>query len=448
MRDARLAHRADSPSRAARDGANLPVPAMNDSPAKTDAHLLIVEDSAAQAFKLRHLLLQHFAQVTIAANGAEALPLLEAAPPTLVISDVNMPEMDGYELCRRIKADSRFAAIPVILITALTDPAEAIKGLQCGASGFLTKPYDESHLLARIQFLLTQADARSSRADGTSEAGVEIVFGGRKYFLAAERERVLDLLISTYEIAIWKNRELQSATARLEAQARELQRSNRELEQFAAIASHDLQEPLRMVTSYLSLIERRVADRLEEKEKSFLHFAVDGARRMQQMIVDLLTYSRAGLRAAECGLVDLNATLATALANLEAARTETQATITHDPLPALRVDGPRFLQLFQNLVGNALKFTAPGQPPQVHIGCQRHVAEWVFAVRDHGIGIEAKDFERIFALFQRLHSRAEYPGTGIGLAVCQKIVERHGGRIWPESAAGAGTTFYFTVPAA
>lgn len=421
---------------------------MSDLPDTSEVHILIVEDIATQAFRLQHSLAQHFGKVTVAGNGAEALPLIEAEPPTLVISDIDMPEMDGCELCRRIKDDKRFADIPVILITALTDPAEAIRGLQCGASGFLTKPYEEGHLLARIQFLLANPARQKSRAGADPETGVEIVFGGKKYFIASERDRVLDLLVSTYELAVWKNRELQTVAERLEAQTRELQRSNRELAQFAAVASHDLQEPLRMVTSYLGLVERRVGDRLSEKEKTFLHFAVDGARRMQQMIIDLLAYSRVGLRSADTAEVDLNTVLAQALANLEVARAEKGAQITSDELPTLRVDGPRFAQLFQNLVGNALKFTDPSRAPEIHVGSERREGEWLFSVRDNGIGIEEKDFERVFALFQRLHSRSEYPGTGIGLSICQKIVEHCGGSIWPESEVGRGTTFYFTIPAA
>lgn len=421
---------------------------MSDLPDTSEVHILIVEDIATQAFRLQHSLAQHFGKVTVAGNGAEALPLIKAEPPTLVISDIDMPEMDGCELCRRIKDDKRFADIPVILITALTDPAEAIRGLQCGASGFLTKPYEEGHLLARIQFLLANPARQKSRAGADPETGVEIVFGGKKYFIASERDRVLDLLVSTYELAVWKNRELQTVAERLEAQTRELQRSNRELAQFAAVASHDLQEPLRMVTSYLGLVERRVGDRLSEKEKTFLHFAVDGARRMQQMIIDLLAYSRVGLRSADTAEVDLNTVLAQALANLEVARAEKGAQITSDELPTLRVDGPRFAQLFQNLVGNALKFTDPSRAPEIHVGSERREGEWLFSVRDNGIGIEEKDFERVFALFQRLHSRSEYPGTGIGLSICQKIVEHCGGSIWPESEVGRGTTFYFTIPAA
>ena len=416
---------------------------MNDLLPKTDVHILIVEDSATQALKLHRLLSEHFGKVTVAAHGAEALPLIEADPPTLVISDINMPEMDGYELCRRIRANENLAPIPVILITALTDPSEAIRGLQCGASGFLTKPYDERHLLARIHFLLANPDLRRPH----SEAGVEVMLGGKKYFVASGREQILDLLFSTYDLAVWKNHALQSATEKLEAQTVELQRSNRELEQFAAIASHDLQEPLRMVSSYLGLLERRAGEKLNDKEKSFMHFAVDGAQRMQQMISDLLTYSRVSTHAGEFVPTDLNMVLASALANLEAARAEHGASITHDVLPTLSIDKLRFVQLFQNLIGNALKFTAPGRNPEIHVGCVRQGDGWLVSVRDNGIGIEERDFERIFELFQRLHSRSEYPGTGIGLAVCKKIVERHGGRLWPESEVGKGTTFHFTMPA-
>ncbi len=419
---------------------------MNEPQVSVDRHILVVEDSATQAHKLRHLLSQHFKRVTVSAHGEEALAVMESDPPSVVVSDVNMPVMDGYELCRRIKADARFTTVPVILITALTDPSEAIKGLQCGANGFLTKPYEEGHLLARLQFLLTNPGLRQPRDDVHPEAGVEFLYGGKKYFIASERERVLDLLLSTYELAIWKNRELQTISEKFEAQTRELQRSNRELEQFASVTSHDLQEPLRMVTSYLTLLERRAGDRLNDKEKTFLHFAVDGGTRMQQMIVDLLAYARVGLRDHPSDAVDLQAVLERALANLEVARAETGARITTDPMPTLCVEAPRFSQLFQNLVGNALKFTAPGRIPEVHVGCHREGADWHFFVRDNGIGIPTRDFDRVFVLFQRLHSRHEYPGTGIGLSLCQKIVESHGGRIWVESEEGKGTTIHFTVP--
>ena len=412
----------------------------------SQVHILIVEDSATQAYRLRHLLLQHFAKVTIAGDGTEALPMILADPPTLIVSDVLMPQMDGYELTRRVKADPKTAQIPVILITRLVEPSDVVRGLECGASGFLTKPYEENHLLSRIQFILANLDLRRSARPAHPEAGVEIFIGGQKYFVASEREQILDFLLSTYEVALQKNRELYAATSKLEAQANELERSNAELLQFASIASHDLQEPLRMVASYLGLLQRRATDKLDEKEKQYLHYAVDGAQRMQQMISDLLAYSRVSTHGREFAQADLAEVLRHALANLEVAIAEKGARIATDAMPAASVDASQFVQIFQNLIGNAVKFTSE-RTPEVHIGCERVADEWQFSVRDNGIGIEAADFERIFQLFQRLHSRSDYPGTGIGLAVCKKIVERHGGRIWLESKPGEGTTFLFTIPA-
>lgn len=414
-------------------------------PLDSGVHILVVEDSPTQAYKLRHWLLQHFEKVDVARDGREALGKIAKAPPTLVISDVNMPAMNGYELCRHIKADPQLAAIPVLLITSLSDVSDVVRGLEVGACGFLSKPYDEAHLLTRIQFILANRHLRPA-TELHPESGVEIVLDEQKYLIASEREQILDFLLSTYELALQKNRELHTATAQLEAQTRELERSNSELQEFASIASHDLQEPLRMVSSYLGLVERRAAEKLDEKEKSYLRFAVDGATRMQQMISDLLAYSRVGTQAREFAQADLSEVLARALGNLEVVRTERAAVITHDSLPAARVDASQFTQVFQNLVGNALKFCS-GRTPEVHLGCERRGHEWVISVRDNGIGIEEKDYDRIFAIFQRLHSRAEYPGTGIGLAVAKKIIERHGGRIWIESKVAEGTTFFFTLPA-
>jgi PAS domain S-box-containing protein len=234
---------------------------------------------------------------------------------------------------------------------------------------------------------------------------------------------------------------------RLRATAAELARSNAELEQFAYVASHDLQEPLRMVASYTQLLARRYQGRLDKDADEFIAFAVDGARRMQELINDLLTYSRAGSRALELTQVDLDATLDRVLIDLGGAVEDSCATVTRDaPLPTVEGDGLQLQQLLQNLIANGIKFRRPEVPPVVHVSARREPGSWVIAVSDNGIGIEEQYRERIFALFQRLHSRAEYPGTGIGLAICRKIVERHGGAIRLESEPGQGTTFEFTLP--
>jgi PAS domain S-box-containing protein len=226
----------------------------------------------------------------------------------------------------------------------------------------------------------------------------------------------------------------------------ELERSNAELEQFAYVASHDLQEPLRMVASYTQLLARRYRGSLDEDADEFIGYAVDGATRMQALINDLLTYSRVQRRRLELTTVDAGQAVKAAVQNLHAAIEERGALVAvDDDLPEIQGDLTQLTQLFQNLIGNALKFTSGGRP-EVHVGVRRRAGEWVFSVSDNGIGFDPQHAERIFEVFQRLHTRQEYPGTGIGLAVCKKIVERIGGRIWVQSDPGAGATFSFAVP--
>lgn len=236
-------------------------------------------------------------------------------------------------------------------------------------------------------------------------------------------------------------------TAQLEEQTNELARSNAELAQFAYVASHDLQEPLRMITSYLQLLQHRYAGQFDKDAGEFIAFAVDGAARMQQLIRDLLTYSRAGTRAQPLRTVDCQVILQQVLDNLQMAIAESGAMITYDALPTVMGDPTSLGQLLQNLLTNAMKFRS-NRTPQIHIGVRHLITsqDWLFAVADNGIGIERDYYERIFLIFQRLHTRSEYPGTGIGLAICKKILDRHGGRIWVESVVGQGTTFYFTIP--
>ena len=253
--------------------------------------------------------------------------------------------------------------------------------------------------------------------------------------------------VPQYEIALFDDiTERKKAEAALREAHEELKRSNAELEQFAYVASHDLQEPLRMVSSYTQLLMRRYGDKLDGDAREFTAFIVDGATRMKQLIEDLLAYSRVGTRDKNFKPVDAGSSLGRALTNLRAAIQDSGATVTHDPLPTIPCDEVQVAQLFQNLIGNALKFRKPDAAPAVHVGAADQGAEWEFMVRDNGIGIEPQYFERIFMVFQRLHDKGEYPGTGIGLAIVKKVVERHGGRIWVQSQPGAGTTFHFTMP--
>jgi signal transduction histidine kinase len=224
-----------------------------------------------------------------------------------------------------------------------------------------------------------------------------------------------------------------------------LQRSNEDLQQFAYIASHDLQEPLRTVKSFVQLLAKRYSEKLDAEAQEFIDYAVDGVARMEQLIAALLTYSRVDTKGHPFSEADAEQILEEALSNLTAAIQESHATISHDHLPKLLCDQAQLVQVFQNLIGNSLKFRGD-EPPRVHIAAVREDDNWRFAFRDNGIGIDPEYQQRIFMIFQRLHTRKAYPGTGIGLAYCRKVIERHGGRIWVESKEGEGATFHFTLP--
>lgn len=234
-------------------------------------------------------------------------------------------------------------------------------------------------------------------------------------------------------------------TAELASKIDELARSNKDLEQFAYVASHDLQEPLRMVASYTQLLARRYEGRLDSDADEFIGFAVDGATRMHQLIEDLLSYSRLTTMGKSLTLTQMENAFKTAVRNLQQSINDSNAVVEAGPLPEIVGDAGQLSLLFQNLIGNGIKYRGE-RSPEIHVGARLQGREWLFSVNDNGIGMESQYFERIFQMFQRLHSRKDYPGTGIGLAICKKIVERHGGKIWVESRPGEGSTFLFTIP--
>jgi signal transduction histidine kinase len=377
--------------------------AAADLAAKT---ILIVDDMPANLEVVTgHLEIQGYCAV-VALGGEEGIERAEFVLPDLILLDVMMPGLDGFETCRRLKANPRTREIPVIFMTALADTGDKLTGFSVGAVDYVTKPLNGAEVLARIDTHLTLYALRQQLAAQNAQLQAEI----------AARE------------------EIQAA----------LQRSNTELEQLAYVASHDMQEPLRMVASYLQLVAQRYHGKLDADADEFIGYAVDGAKRMQALINDLLAYSRLGTKARPFGPTDCNEVLATALSHLRVAIADSGAAVTHDPLPTVPADPSQLLQLFQNLLANAIKFRGD-EPPRVHVSAEPLDAGWRFAVSDNGIGIAPEYFERIFVLFQRLHGRGSYAGTGIGLAICKKVVERHGGHIELESQPGKGSTFRFTL---
>ena len=239
--------------------------------------------------------------------------------------------------------------------------------------------------------------------------------------------------------------ELDRAKKDLEQKAQELARSNDDLKEFAYAISHDLKEPLRVIDGFVKLLAKRYKGRLASDADNFIEYTVDGVKRMQLMIKDLLEYSLVGAKVKDLESTDSALVIEQALLNLQTAVEESGAEVTYDPLPKVMADASQLTRLFQNLIGNAIKFRGK-EALKIHISSEQRDNEWIFSVRDNGIGIDRDHFGRIFVIFQRLHTREEYDGTGIGLAICKKIVERHGGRIWVESETGKGSTFYFTIP--
>jgi len=259
--------------------------------------------------------------------------------------------------------------------------------------------------------------------------------------LRGSRRAALNLLKDTLEA----RRMAEQAGEALRQSAADLARSNKDLEQFAYVASHDLQEPLRAVGGFMGLLKKQYGESLDAPAREFIDLSIEGAERMRTLINDLLVFSRVGTRGDAFKAFNMKDAVEGALKNLQAAIAESDTAITCEPMPVVRADPSQMTQLLQNLVGNAIKFRGPRRP-EVRISAEKRDKSWVFAVRDNGIGIEPQYFDKIFLIFQRLHTRSQYKGTGIGLAVCKKIVERHGGKIWVESTFGEGSTFFFTVP--
>jgi signal transduction histidine kinase len=360
--------------------------------AESALRVLIVEDQPADVELELHALRSGGFKPTsdVAQTAGEFLERIRKNSYDLILADYGLPTWNGMETVEVLRSEG--LDIPVIVVSGSLGEIRAVECIKQGAADCVLKDH------------LPRLPESARRAI-------------REKKLREEKSKALE----------------------------ELARSNRDLEQFAYVASHDLQEPLRMVAAYTQLLAERYQGKLDANADKYIHYAVDGATRMQTLVQDLLAFSRVGRNGTEPKLVDLNTIVEIVKKNLSATIEESKAQITSARLPEVLFDPSLCVQLIQNLVANAIKFRGP-EPPKIHIGAEKNAAEWIFSVKDNGIGIDPEYADTIFVIFKRLHTKDEYPGSGIGLAICKKIVERHGGRIWVESQPGQGAEFKFTVP--
>jgi len=396
--------------------------------------ILLVDDRPANLLTLESILEDLGQDMVKASSGKEALRNVLKEDYAVILLDVKMPEMDGFDTAALIRERERSRHTPIVFLTAHKDDEQLFRGYYAGAVDFLYKPINPEVLRSKVsvfvdlslktELLRQQAQILQTRND--------------------ELEKQVEQRREAERSVLALNSELE---ARVRARTVELSRSNDELRQFAYAASHDIKEPMRTIASYTQLLSQRYADRLDDTGQEFLLYVIEAVRRMDVLLSDLLSYSQhLGAKPAAFGAINVEAVLTGVLMNLQASIKESGGTVTHDPLPTdMTADFAQLGQLFQNLVSNSLKYRKPDVAPEIHISVDEGRDEFTFSVRDNGVGIEPPYREQVFGIFKRLHGR-EYPGTGMGLAICKKIVERHGGRIWVDSEAGAGSNFLFTIP--
>jgi PAS domain S-box-containing protein len=553
------------------------------------ARILVVEDSPTQAQRLQYLLEQNGHEVQVAANGKIALEMALKRRPALVLSDIVMPEMNGYELTRQLKADHRLSDIPVILVTTMSEPEDVILGLECGADNFVIKPYDERYLVNRVHYMLLNREYLRLTQDGG--AGIEIHFNERRHYITADRLQILNLLLSTYEAATQRNRDLRRSQEELERRSAEitstnrfldslienipnmvfikdvpdlrfihlnragedllgrprsevlgktdhelfpldeanhfeaedrdvlargtvgdipeetmrtpdkgvrilhtkkvpvldeqgrprhllgisedvteqramekeisrlnvnlaeraahLEASNQELESFSYSVSHDLRSPLGAIDGFAQALEERYSGVLDDQGRRYLGLIRANTRRMATLIDQLLEFSRLARQPVLKEETDMDAMLVEVI---EAAREDHKAAanpprIDVGPLPSAQADPVLLRQVWANLISNAIKYSSKVPQPQIQVSGHRLGDEVIYTVRDNGAGFDMAYYDRLFEVFQRAHHTHEFEGSGIGLALVQRIVSRHGGRVWAESKVDQGARFHFALPA-
>lgn len=411
--------------------------------------ILVVEDSSTQAELLRLSLAKRGYVVDVVPSGLEALKAVQRAKPSLIVTDVVMPGMDGYQLCRAVKADKSLRDVPVMIVTSLRQTDDIVTALECGADNFIRKPYDMASLLARIDYLLAN---RAMRSHSNLQLGVEISLGGKKHLITAEREQILDLLFSSYEEAVQANEELrqrqnevQSLNLNLAARAVELEDANKQLRSFSHTVSHDLRSPLVTINGFSAILERKYAGSLEDKAKWYLSGISREASRMTQIVEDILYLSNIDRSKVSRTQVDLALLAMETVATLRDTDPQRQVEFECATEAIAQCDERLIRVALVNLLSNAWKFTSKRADARISFGVTKTENETVFSVKDNGAGFDTVNAKRLFQPFERLHRNDEFPGFGVGLATVHRIMGLHQGRIWAEAAPEQGATFHFML---
>lgn len=409
----------------------------------TEGYIMVVEDSTIEATIVRALLNSHGFTVKVFADGNTAFEAAQMEPPILVVSDVLMPGIDGFEFCEKLKSNHLLQDIPVILLTSLQDPLDIIHGLRSGANNFITKPFESKYLLSRVNYLLANRELRSA---GNTDLVLEIMFKGNKYAINSERKQILDLLLSVYETSIEQNKALLEAQKQLQEANSQLANANRDLEAFSYTISHDLRTPLNHISVSAQLIKDRNELKFDEEDKSYLATILSTVRSMTAMIQDLLHFSRSGNLNASQQVVNLTEMTKQVGEWIRKEDPTRNVTIHVEDGMIVKGDSSLLMVVMKNLLGNSWKYTSRKPHAEISIGLELKEGIKTIYVRDNGAGFDPMRGWNLFTPFVRLHSQDEFPGTGVGLATVRRIIERHGGRIWADSTVDKGATFYFTLP--
>jgi len=418
-------------------------------------YILIVEDSQTQAMELIHILEGNGYTVEKAGNGIEAMEKVRESLPSLIVSDIVMPEMDGYQLCTVLKNDDVYKEIPFVLLTSLSDPKDVIKGLQAGADNFLTKPYSEKFLLSRIQYILANRELRKTY---TSGMGIEIVFGGQNYFISSDRIQILDLLLSTYENAIQKNSELFEANQNLTEMRDELERKNFELQKlnmeknkFLGMAAHDIRNPAGNILAYSMIVKDEIGPQIPEEYLEMITVIKDSSEFILSLLNELLDISiiESGKLLLNLSEMDICKVIERNLSLNKATAEKKRITLSFNykgGIPTLTADKTKIDQVLNNLISNAIKFSH--EASKVSISAELLNQNILLLIKDEGQGIPEKEMDKLFKPFSRIsvRSTAGERSTGLGLSIVKKIIDAHKGKVWVESEVGKGTTFFIEIP--